>query len=216
MKYNTLRQGARADAARPREHPGGRGSRPVVQPQVSTEQLAKKYPAVILVNRGTFKLTLYKNLKPAKTYGIAVGQVGLETPAGLYHVQNKAINPAWHVPNSEWAGELAGKVIPADDPGTRSRRAGWASSTAPASTARRRTARSAPPRRTAASGCTSRTSRSSTTRCRSAPRSTSPRRSVHPKQRRNVGDFLYKRYLLPALLQQGGMVLGVPNARGCR
>ena len=35
---------------------------------------------MLIVNRGAFKLTLYKNLKRAKTYGIAVGQVGLETP----------------------------------------------------------------------------------------------------------------------------------------
>src|SRR4051794_776727 len=89
----------------------------VVKPKVSTEQLAAKYPAVIIVNRGAFKLTLYKNLKPVKTYGIAVGQVGLETPAGLYHIQNKAVNPAWTMPNSAWAGSLAGQVIPAGDPG---------------------------------------------------------------------------------------------------
>ena len=67
----------------------------------------------MIVNRGAFKLTLYKNLKPAKTYGIAVGQVGLETPAGLYHVQNKAVNPAWTMPNSDWvAPGDRGKVIP--------------------------------------------------------------------------------------------------------
>jgi lipoprotein-anchoring transpeptidase ErfK/SrfK len=89
----------------------------VVQPKVSTAQLAKKYPAVIIVDRSSFKLTLFKNLKVAKTYGIAVGQVGLETPAGLYNIQNKAENPAWHVPNSDWAGDLAGTVVPAGDPG---------------------------------------------------------------------------------------------------
>src|SRR5829696_1900265 len=88
----------------------------VVEPAVSTEQLAKKYPAVLVVNRGAFKLTLYKNLKLAKTYGIAVGQVGLETPAGLYNIQNKAVDPAWHVPNSDWAGDLAGKIIPGGVP----------------------------------------------------------------------------------------------------
>ena len=70
----------------------------IVKPKVSTKQLAKKYPAVLIVNRGTHKLQLYKNLKLKKTYGIAVGQVGLETPAGLYNIQNKAVNPAWHVP----------------------------------------------------------------------------------------------------------------------
>ena len=88
----------------------------VVKPKVTTKKLAQEYPAIILVNRGAFKLTLYRDLKPAKTYGIAVGQVGLETPAGLYHVQNKAVNPAWHVPNSAWAGKLAGTVIPGGVP----------------------------------------------------------------------------------------------------
>jgi lipoprotein-anchoring transpeptidase ErfK/SrfK len=85
----------------------------VVKPKVTTDELAKKYPAIVIVNRGAFKLTLYKNLKPAKTYGIAVGQVGLETPAGLYHVQNKAVDPAWTMPNSSWvAPGDRGKVIP--------------------------------------------------------------------------------------------------------
>ena len=88
----------------------------VVEPKVTTEELAKKYPAVIIVNRSSFQLSFYKNLKLHKTYGIAVGQVGLETPAGLYNVQNKAINPAWHVPNSDWAGDLAGTIVPGGVP----------------------------------------------------------------------------------------------------
>jgi lipoprotein-anchoring transpeptidase ErfK/SrfK len=88
----------------------------VVEPKVTTEELAEKYPAIIIVNRGSFQLSFYKNLKLRKTYGIAVGQVGLETPAGLYNVQNKAINPAWSVPNSDWAGDLAGKLIPGGVP----------------------------------------------------------------------------------------------------
>jgi lipoprotein-anchoring transpeptidase ErfK/SrfK len=88
----------------------------VVKPKVSTEQLAEKYPAILIVNRSAFTLTLYKDLKLAKTFHIAVGQVGLETPAGLYHIQNKAINPAWHVTNSAWAGDLAGTVVPGGTP----------------------------------------------------------------------------------------------------
>jgi hypothetical protein len=88
----------------------------IVQPEVTTDNLADKYPWYVIVNRPRFELTVYDHLKQKKTYRVAVGQVGLETPAGLYHVQNKAVNPAWHVPNSEWAGDLAGKVIPGDDP----------------------------------------------------------------------------------------------------
>ena len=37
---------------------------------------------------------------------------GLETPAGLYNIENKQTDPYWHVPNSDWAGSLAGQVIP--------------------------------------------------------------------------------------------------------
>jgi lipoprotein-anchoring transpeptidase ErfK/SrfK len=87
-----------------------------VKPKVSTDQLADKYPAIVIVNRSAFQLTLYRHLKPVKTFPIAVGQVGLETPAGLYNVQNKAVNPAWTVPNSAWAGSLAGRVIPGGVP----------------------------------------------------------------------------------------------------
>jgi len=89
----------------------------VVEPEVTTAELAKKYPAVLVVDRGAFKLTLYKNLKLAKTYGVAIGQVGLETPAGLYHIQNKAVNPAWTMPNSDWvAPKDRGKVVPGGTP----------------------------------------------------------------------------------------------------
>jgi hypothetical protein len=89
----------------------------VVEPEVSSEDLAKKYPAVLVVNRSAFQLTLYKNLKRAKTYGIAVGKIGLETPAGLYHIQNKAVNPAWTMPHSDWVPEKdQGKIIPGGTP----------------------------------------------------------------------------------------------------
>jgi len=88
----------------------------VVEPEVETPDLADKYPTVIRVDRGSFTLTLYRDLEVAKTYRIAVGQAGMETPAGLYTIQNKAVNPAWNVPDSDWAGELRGKVIAPDDP----------------------------------------------------------------------------------------------------
>jgi lipoprotein-anchoring transpeptidase ErfK/SrfK len=92
----------------------------VVKPKVSTDQLAAKYPAVLVLNRSSFTLTLYKNLKRAKSYEVAVGMVGLETPAGIYHIQNKAVDPAWTKPNSSWVpASERGKVVPggtADNP----------------------------------------------------------------------------------------------------
>ena len=90
----------------------------VVHPEVSTAQLASRYPAFILIDRNHFTLRLFRRLRFYKAYRIAVGQQGLETPAGQYEINDKQINPSWHVPNSPWAGSLAGRVIPPgpDDP----------------------------------------------------------------------------------------------------
>jgi lipoprotein-anchoring transpeptidase ErfK/SrfK len=86
------------------------------KPKVTKDQLTKKYPTVLVVDRTNFKLKLYKDLKLKKTYTVAVGQQGLETPAGLYHIQNKGVNVPWNVPNSAWAGDQAGKTIPGGSP----------------------------------------------------------------------------------------------------
>jgi lipoprotein-anchoring transpeptidase ErfK/SrfK len=78
----------------------------------TTDNVMQRYPTLILVSRETFTLRLYKHLKLVKTYGIAVGQAGLETPAGFYTINDKQVDPWWHVPNSAWAGDLAGRIIP--------------------------------------------------------------------------------------------------------
>ncbi len=83
-----------------------------VRPHVTTSQLAAKYPAYIIIDRGSFRLRFYEHLKLVNSYPIAVGMQGLETSPGLYDVQWKQVNPPWYVPNSAWAGSLAGKVIP--------------------------------------------------------------------------------------------------------
>ncbi|HEX6699350.1 MAG TPA: L,D-transpeptidase family protein [Gaiellaceae bacterium] len=86
-------------------------TRPVL-PKPTTAQLTKQYSTYLTVSRNERRLRLFKNLKLVKTYVIAVGQQGLETPAGVYEINDKQIDPWWHVPNSAWAGSLAGRVIP--------------------------------------------------------------------------------------------------------
>jgi len=81
-------------------------------PGVTTKQLASRYPAYIVVDRSEFRLRFYDHLKLSKTYEIAVGMEGLETPAGLYHIQWEQVNPPWYVPKKAWAGALAGTVVP--------------------------------------------------------------------------------------------------------
>ena len=87
-----------------------------VEPEVTTDELAAQYPVYLTVDRSNFQLRLYSDLELAKTYTVAIGQVGFDTPAGLYHIQNKAVDPAWSVPEADWAGDLAGTVVPGGVP----------------------------------------------------------------------------------------------------
>ncbi len=87
-----------------------------VEPEVTKDELAAQYPTYLTVNRSTFELTLWKKLEPEKTYTVAIGAAGFDTPAGVYNIQNKAVDPAWSVPDADWAGSLAGTVVPGGVP----------------------------------------------------------------------------------------------------
>jgi hypothetical protein len=82
------------------------------KPEVTTTEVAQRYPSYLTLDRGTFTLRLWEDLELTRTYTVAVGQEGLETPEGLYEIQAKEENPIWHVPESDWAGDLAGQTIP--------------------------------------------------------------------------------------------------------
>jgi lipoprotein-anchoring transpeptidase ErfK/SrfK len=90
--------------------------RKVVKAKITAGDLGRVYATVLTIDRDHFKLRLFKHLKFSRSYPIAVGMAGLDTPAGLYSIQNKQVNPAWHVPNSAWAGSLAGQTIPGGAP----------------------------------------------------------------------------------------------------
>ncbi len=100
----------------------GRGSRTLVakinvtKPTVTTKEVASKYPTYLTVDRSTFQLKLWKNLELAKTYTVALGAAGYDTPSGLYTIQSKQVDPVWTVPNSDWAGDMAGQVVPGGSP----------------------------------------------------------------------------------------------------
>jgi lipoprotein-anchoring transpeptidase ErfK/SrfK len=87
-----------------------------VEPEVTTKDLADQYPVYLTVNRSTFELKLWESLELSKTYTVAIGAAGFDTPAGEYAIQNKAVDPAWSVPDSDWAGDLAGTTVPGGVP----------------------------------------------------------------------------------------------------
>ena len=72
----------------------------------------------MIVNRGAFKLhALQEPQARRRPTGSRSARSAWRRPAGLYHIQNKAVNPAWTMPNSAWAAPRdRGKVVPGGTP----------------------------------------------------------------------------------------------------
>lgn len=87
-----------------------------VQPKVTAEQLRRQSPTVVTVSRAGRTIRVFDGGRVTKTYKAAVGEPNHPTPTGQFSVQSMQKNPAWNVPNSEWAGDLAGQTIPGGDP----------------------------------------------------------------------------------------------------
>jgi lipoprotein-anchoring transpeptidase ErfK/SrfK len=117
VKAAKLREAIRSELVIPTADRVVEVSTKEVAPEVTREELASEYPIALTVDRASFKLHLWKNLELAKTYTVAIGAVGYDTPSGLYNIQNKAVNPVWTMPNSDWvAPEDRGKQIPGGVP----------------------------------------------------------------------------------------------------
>ena len=82
-----------------------------VHPKVNVIDLRKQHRAVLTIDRAGFKLRYFKNLKLKRSYGIAVGAPGFETPTGRFSIHNKAVNPAWSAPDEPWAGAYRNEVV---------------------------------------------------------------------------------------------------------
>jgi lipoprotein-anchoring transpeptidase ErfK/SrfK len=87
-----------------------------VHPKRNVIDLRRKHRAVLTIDRAHFKLRYFKNLKLRRTYGIAVGAPGYETPTGRFSISNKAVNPAWSAPDEPWAGAYRNEVVAGGSP----------------------------------------------------------------------------------------------------
>ena len=97
----------------------GRGLAPKVfrvRPAVRLIDLRRRNRTIVTIDRGGHRLRLFKSLRYDRSYGIAVGAAGTETPRGVYRIQNKQVNPAWTAPNRPWAGSYAGRTVPGGAP----------------------------------------------------------------------------------------------------
>jgi lipoprotein-anchoring transpeptidase ErfK/SrfK len=79
-------------------------------------------PRFISVNKSAYNVSFWKfslalgKYKRIRSYRVAIGAKGHETPLGMYFVQAKTRKPEWLVPKSDWAPqEMWGKIIPYGD-----------------------------------------------------------------------------------------------------
>lgn len=87
-----------------------------VSAKVTEEKIFDAQPVALTVSRDGKKVRYFRRGKLVKTYTVAVGSPKYPTPTGRFVVQTKQVDPPWNVPNSEWAGDLAGETIPGGDP----------------------------------------------------------------------------------------------------
>ncbi|MBW3608155.1 MAG: L,D-transpeptidase/peptidoglycan binding protein [Actinobacteria bacterium] len=87
-----------------------------VPPKVNANAVWDAQPIAVTVSRDGKQARVFRRGNLVKTYTVAVGTAEYPTPTGRYVVQTMQKNPAWNVPQSEWAGALAGQTIPSGDP----------------------------------------------------------------------------------------------------
>lgn len=87
-----------------------------VRPAVTEDSLWQAHPTVVTVSHDAKLARVFQRGSVVKTYRVAVGDPEYPTPEGQFSIQTKQIDPVWNVPDSEWAGALAGTTIPGGDP----------------------------------------------------------------------------------------------------
>jgi hypothetical protein len=112
----SLRSGLTAELSAPTAGRVVPGKVVHVMPAVTTAKLRRLYPAYVSIDRGTHTLRLFRGLRLVRTYPVAVGRAGFETPPGLRHVIYKDRNPSWTAPNRPWAYPYQGQTFPPGDP----------------------------------------------------------------------------------------------------
>jgi lipoprotein-anchoring transpeptidase ErfK/SrfK len=87
-----------------------------IRPKVTRSQIYDRQPVAVTVSKSERKVRVFKRGDMVQSYSVAVGSAEFPTPEGQFDVQTKQVNPVWSVPNSTWAGGLAGQTIPGGAP----------------------------------------------------------------------------------------------------
>jgi lipoprotein-anchoring transpeptidase ErfK/SrfK len=90
---------------------------------LSPKQLAEAQSKMLVIHRGQYRLHFYRRksdqlrFRHVRSFPIAIGAIGYETPSGMFLIKRKALNPDWTAPYSEWVPEdLRGVTFDGYDP----------------------------------------------------------------------------------------------------
>jgi lipoprotein-anchoring transpeptidase ErfK/SrfK len=111
-----LRREAIRAFRRPRGDRDLRAALVTVRAAKTTDQVWAETPTVVTVSKTSTTVRVFDKGQLTISYHVAVGSPEYPTPEGLYNVQSMQVDPPWNVPNSEWAGDLAGQTIPGGSP----------------------------------------------------------------------------------------------------
>jgi lipoprotein-anchoring transpeptidase ErfK/SrfK len=70
-----------------------------IQPKLTSAN----YGPIIIIRRGSNRLSLYNGPSLVRTFGVATGQSQYPTPVGTFEIVSMQRNPWWLPPDSEWA-----------------------------------------------------------------------------------------------------------------
>lgn len=66
----------------------------------------------LLINLGSFTLTVYDRDKPVAQFPVAHGSSTFPTRVGIWKITSKSKNPGWYNPNSWWSGGMPAYIPP--------------------------------------------------------------------------------------------------------
>jgi lipoprotein-anchoring transpeptidase ErfK/SrfK len=90
---------------------GDRRPLPLVTHAVAPTRTVANYGPVIVISRSANRLTLYHGATVVRTFPVATGQAIYPTPAGLWRIMDKQLDPWWYPPTYDsWAKGL--KPVP--------------------------------------------------------------------------------------------------------
>lgn len=108
----TLERKITAALAQPRADRRFEANVESIKAKVTRDEIHDKQPVAVTVSKSERMVRVFRRGKMVKSYGVAIGSAEYPTTPGQFDVQTKQVNPVWNVPNSTWAGGLAGQTIP--------------------------------------------------------------------------------------------------------